>query len=366
MEFCDLKRQYQKYKTEIDQQIQEVLDSTQFIMSPKIRELEEKLASFTGAKYAIGVSSGTDALLFALMALGIKPGDEVITTPFTFIATAEVISLVGAVPVFADIDPVYYNINPLEIEKKITPRTKAIIGVSLYGQCADFKAINRTGEKHGIPVIEDACQSFGAETPYGKSCNISEISTTSFFPSKPLGSYGDGGMIFTNDEDLANKMSKIRVHGQAERYQHAMLGTNGRLDALQAAVLLAKWPHFDEEIRLRQKAGEYYTQGLSAVPGILTPKVLPGYTHVYAQFSIQVNDRNALAHALKAEGIPTAVHYPVPLHLQPVYKGLGFGEGSFPVSEAVAGKIISLPMHSLISKEEQDKVIAAVKKALGA
>ena len=257
MEFCDLKKQYQKYKTEIDKQIQEVLDSTQFIMSPKIRELEEKLASYTGAGYGIGVSSGTDALLFALMALEIKPGDEVITTPFTFIATAEVISLMGAIPVFADIDPVFYNINPSEIEKKITSKTKAIIGVSLYGQCADFQAINRIAEKHGIPVIEDACQSFGAETPYGKSCNISQISTTSFFPSKPLGCYGDGGMIFTKDKTLADKMSKIRVHGQAERYQHALLGTNGRLDAIQAAVLRAKWPHFEEEIKLRQKAGEY-------------------------------------------------------------------------------------------------------------
>ena len=366
MEFCDLKKQYQKYKPEIDKQIQEVLDSTQFIMSPKIRELEEKLASFTGAKYAIGVSSGTDALLFALMALGIKPGDEVITTPFTFIATAEVISLTGAVPVFADIDPVSYNINPSEIEKKITPKTKAIIGVSLYGQCADFQAINLIGEKRGIPVIEDACQSFGAKTPYGKSCNISRISTTSFFPSKPLGCYGDGGMIFTSDEVLADRMSKIRLHGQAERYQHVMIGTNGRLDAIQAAVLLAKWPHFEEEIALRRRVGDYYTQGLSTIPGVLTPRVMPGYSHVYAQFSIQVNDRNALANALKSEGIPTAVHYPIPLHLQPVYKGLGFGEGSFPVSEAIAKKIISLPMHPLISREDQDKVLAAVKKALEA
>ena len=364
MEFCDLKKQYQKYKTSIDQQIHQVLDSTQFIMSPKIRELEEKLASFTGAKHAIGVSSGTDAILFALMALDIKPGDEVITTPFTFIATAEVISLVGARPVFADIDPVSYNINPLEVEKKITPRTKAIIGVSLYGQCADFQALNRIGEKHGIPVIEDACQSFGAETSYGKSCNVSLISTTSFFPSKPLGCYGDGGMIFTSNDTLAEKMSKIRLHGQAERYQHVMIGTNGRLDAIQAAVLLAKWPHFEEEIRLRRKVGEYYIEGLKGLPGVITPEILPGYTHVFAQFSIQVKDRQALAGALKSEGIPTAVHYPIPLHLQPVYNNLGFGEGSFPVSESVAKKIISLPMHALISKEEQDVVIAAVRKVL--
>lgn len=365
MQFVDLKKQYLNYKKDIDSEIASVLNDAAFIMGPKVKELEDKLKAYIGTKHAIAVSSGTDALLFCLMAMNIGAGDEVITTPFTFIASAEVISLVGAKPVFVDIDSVAYNIDISKIKGAITSKTKAIMGVSLYGQCADYKSINKIAKEAGIPVIEDACQSFGAKTEYGMSCGITEVGCTSFFPSKPLGCYGDGGMVFTNDDKLAEKINKIHVHGQAKRYYHEMLGTNGRLDALQAAILLAKFKYFDEELEKRIKVGNYYYEKLSGIEGIIAPKTLKGNRHVYAQFSIQVKERDKLATFLNEQKIPTAIHYPVPLHLQPVYSGMGLKTGSFPIAEKVASNIISLPMHPFMETSEQDFVIENIRKFLG-
>lgn len=362
MEFIDLKTQYHKYKQDIDKEILEVLESAKYILGPKNTELEQKLAAYVGVKHGLGVSSGTDALLFALMALGIKRGDEVITSPMTFIATSEVVDMLGAKPVFVDIEPEFYNLNPEKIREKITKKTKAIIPVSLYGQCAEMKAINAIGAEYNLPVIEDACQSFGARNEDGKSCGLSLLSCTSFFPSKPLGCYGDGGMIFTNDDALATEIKKIRVHGQAERYVHEVLGCNGRLDSIQAAILLVKFAHLEEELKLRAAAGEYYIKGLTGLKGIVAPKTKPGNTHVFAQFSIQTDDREGLTKHLNSNGVPTAIHYPIPLHLQPVYKRLKIKKGSLPVSEALASKILSLPMHPYISCEDQDKVIGLIRE----
>lgn len=364
MKFVDLNKQYQHYKKEIDSQIFEVINSSVFIMGPKVKELEDKLAAYAGVQHGIGVSSGTDALIVSLMALGIGPGDEVITTPFTFIATAEVISFLRAKPVFADIDPDTCNIDPNKIETLITSRTKAIIPVSLYGQCADFIAINAIADKYNIPVIEDACQSFGAVFDNKRSCGLSLIGCTSFFPSKPIGCFGDGGMIFTSDDILAKKMREIMAHGQDRRYHHPVIGINGRLDAIQAGVLLAKFKHFPDEIKKRFEAGMYYTGKLNKIDGVKTPVIADKNTHVFAQYSIEVDKRDALVDGLKEMGIPSAVHYPVPLHLQPAFNYLGYNKGSFPVAEAVASRIMSLPMHPFIEKTEQDEVVGAINDIL--
>jgi UDP-2-acetamido-2-deoxy-ribo-hexuluronate aminotransferase len=270
--------------------------------------------------------------------------------------------MLGARPVFADIDPVTYNIDPGRVEAVVTDKTRAVIGVSLYGQCADFASLNALAGPRGIAVIEDGCQSFGAESPGGRSCGLCLAGTTSFFPSKPLGGFGDGGMVFTDDADFADRVNKIHVHGQDRRYHHVMLGANGRLDALQAAVLLGKWPRFPGELDSRRAAGEYYTRGLEPLDRVAVPRELPGHRHVYAQYSIRVDDRDGLAAHLKSRGIPSAVHYPVPLHFQPVFKDLGYREGDFPVSEEASRRIISLPMHPFITREEQDRVIDAVKE----
>jgi len=364
MKFVDLNKQYKSYKDEIDAQIFEVINNSAFIMGPKVSELEDKLAEYTGVKHGIGVSSGTDALLVSLMVLGIEPGDEIITTPFTFIATAEVISFLRAKPVFADIDPDTYNIDPNKIEPLINSRTKAIIPVSLYGQCADLVSINAIADKYNIPVIEDACQSFGATVENRRSCGLSLIGCTSFFPSKPLGCFGDGGMIFTSDDILAKKMREIIVHGQDRRYHHPVIGINGRLDAIQAGILLAKFKHFPDEVEQRFEAGMYYTGKLNKIAGVKTPFIADKNTHVFAQYSIQVDKRDALIDALKEKGIPSAVHYPVPLHIQPAFHYLGYDKGSFPVSEEVAGRIMSLPMHPFIEKTEQDEVVEAIDDIL--
>lgn len=364
MKFVDLNKQYQHYKKEIDSQIFEVINSSAFIMGPKVRELEDKLAEYAGVRHGIGVSSGTDALLISLMALGIGQGDEVITTPFTFIATAEVISFLRAKPVFADIDPDTYNIDPDKIEPLITSRTKAIIPVSLYGQCADFIAINAIADKYNIPVIEDACQSFGAVFDNRRSCGLSLIGCTSFFPSKPIGCFGDGGMIFTSDDTLAKKMREIMAHGQDRRYHHPVIGINGRLDAIQAGVLLAKFKHFPDEVKQRFEAGMYYTEKLNKIDGVKTPVIADKNTHVFAQYSIEIDKRDALVDGLKEMGIPTAVHYPVPLHLQPAFDYLGYNKGYFPVAEGVSGRIMSLPMHPFIEKTEQDEVVGAINDIL--
>ncbi|WP_310441312.1 DegT/DnrJ/EryC1/StrS family aminotransferase [Sulfurimonas sp.] len=358
--FIDLQAQYKKYEKEINHEVLEVFSSAQFIGGEKLNTLEHNLALYTGAKHAIGCSSGTDALLLALMALDIGAGDEVITTPFTFIATAEVIALLGAKSVFVDIDEESYNIDPSKIEAVITKKTKAIIPVSLYGQCADMDAINEIAKKHNITVIEDACQSFGASYGNKKSCNLSTIACTSFFPSKPLGAYGDGGAIFTDNDELAAKMRMLLNHGQNERYKHKYIGINGRLDAVQAAILNVKLKHFDEEVRLREEIGSRYSNLLEDAD-VVTPKIAEGNTSVYAQYSVRVKDREAMVAKLSALGIPTAVHYPVPLHMQEAFNDLGYQRGDFPISELISTQIMSLPMSAYLSEAEQDFIAQAIK-----
>ena len=358
--FIDLKAQYQEYKTEIDTEVSEVFTNAQFIGGDKLNNLEVNLATYTGAKHAIGCSSGTDALLLSLMALDIGSGDEVITTPFTFIATAEVIAFLGAKSVFVDIDEASYNIDPSKIKAAITDKTKAIMPVSLYGQCADMDAINEIASAHNIPVIEDACQSFGATYKGKKSCNLSTIGCTSFFPSKPLGAYGDGGAIFTNDDSLAQKMRMLLNHGQGERYKHKLIGINGRLDAVQAAILGVKLKHFDKEVQLRDEIGSRYNT-LLADADVVTPNIAEENSSVFAQYSIRAKDREAMVAKLTKAEIPTAVHYPVPLHLQEAFEGLGYKVGDFPVSEKVASEIMSLPMSPYLTQEQQDFIVKSIK-----
>jgi UDP-2-acetamido-2-deoxy-ribo-hexuluronate aminotransferase len=365
--FIDLGKQQQRILPDIEKRMAAVLRHGQYILGPEITELETKLAAFTGVKHCITVSSGTDALLIALMAIGIKPGDEVITTPFTFIATGEVIALLGATPVFIDIDPKTYNIDPALIEAAITDRTRAIMPVSLYGQCADFDAINAIAARHSLVVIEDACQSFGATYKGKKSCALSAIGCTSFFPSKPLGCYGDGGACFTDDDSLALKMRQVMNHGQDRRYHHPMIGLNGRFDTLQAAILLAKLAIFDEEVALRAEIGAKYSAQLTAAAGdrIVTPYIDPVNTSVFAQFTIQVAQRDTLQQALQTKGVPTAVHYPVPLNLQPAFAGLNRPAGSLPVAEAAAARVMSLPMHPYLADADMARIVAAVSEATG-
>ncbi|MBP9491989.1 MAG: DegT/DnrJ/EryC1/StrS family aminotransferase [Sulfurospirillum sp.] len=358
--FIDLKSQYEMYKEEINKEVLDVLSSAQFIMGPQVTKLEENLALYTGAKYAYACSSGTDALLLALMAIDIEPGDEIITTPFTFIATAETIALLKAKPVFVDIDETTYNIDPKHIEAKITPRTKAIMPVALYGQCADMDEINAIAQKHNLVVIEDACQSFGAEYKGKKSCNVSHIGCTSFFPSKPLGCYGDGGAIFCSDDALAAKIKSLLNHGQGKRYEHKYIGINGRLDALQAAILNVKMNHFDAEVAKRIEVGERYSALLKDAD-VITPKIMSDRNSMYAQYSIRVKNRETLMQKLNDAGVPTAVHYPIPLHLQEALSYLGYKKGDFPLSEQVGTEIMSLPMSPFLTTEQQDFVVNAIK-----
>ncbi|MGH8529913.1 MAG: DegT/DnrJ/EryC1/StrS family aminotransferase [Nevskiales bacterium] len=359
MQFIDLKAQYQRIQGQVQQRIQAVLEHGQYILGPESEELEQRLAAYVGARHCINIASGTDALLIALMALEIKAGDEVITSPFSFFATAEVIVLLGAKPVFVDIDPRTYNLDPKLIERAITPRTRVIMPVSLYGQCADFDAINAIAARHKLVVIEDGAQSFGAAYKGRKSCALSTIGCTSFFPSKPLGCYGDGGACFTDDDELAKKIRCIRAHGQDRRYHHPMIGINGRLDTLQCAILLPKLEIFPEEVELRSKIGARYSELLKDV--CVTPYVEPHNLSVYAQYTIQVEQRAAVQAKLQAAGIPTAVHYPVPLHQQPALTAFA---AHCPHSEAAAARVMSLPMHPYLKTEDQDRVVAAVKAAL--
>lgn len=363
MHFIDLKKQYQLIKDDVLNEINQVLDSGQYIMGDKVPQLEKVLADYTGSKHCIGVCDGTKALLIALMALEIKAGDEVIVPAFTFIATASMVALLGAVPVFVDIDEKTYNLDPSKIEAAITPKTKAIIPVSLYGQCADYAAINAIAAKHGLIVIEDGAQSFGATYQGKKSCNLTTIATTSFFPSKPLGCYGDGGAIFTNDDELAQRIRWIRVHGQDKRYHHAILGLNGRLDTLQAGVLLAKMRIFPEEVILREQVAKRYDE-LFATSDCVTPFIAAGNTSPYAQYTLVVKDRDGLIKHLNANDIPTAVHYPIPLHKQPVFADYYRGQ-DLSVSERIAAKVISLPMHPYLDHATQDQIVAAVKQFIG-
>lgn len=357
MDFIDLKTQYQQLKAQIDANIQKVLDHGQYILGPEVAELEEKLCTYTGAKHCISVANGTDALQIAQMALGIGPGDEVITPGFTYIATAETVALLGAKPVYVDIDPHTCNLDPQLLEAAITPRTKAIIPVSLYGQCADYDAINAVAAKHGLTVIEDAAQSFGATYKGRKSCNITTIACTSFFPSKPLGCYGDGGAIFTNDDELAKVMRQIARHGQDRRYHHVRVGVNSRLDTLQAAILLPKLAVLDHEIAQRQKVALQYTHLLDRKRSILVPLVEEGNTSAWAQYTIQIDRREQVQEQLKAAGIPTAVHYPIPLNKQPA---VADARVSLPVGDGVARRVMSLPMHPYLAIEHQEKIVATL------
>jgi len=356
--FINLKAQYQALKPAIDARINAVLEHGQYIMGPEVKELEQRLAEYVGVKHCITASSGTDTLLIALMALGIGPGDEVITTPFTFVATGEMIVLIGAIPVFVDIDPQTCNINAAKIEAVITENTKAIMPVSLYGQCPDLEIINVIAAKYKLPVIEDGAQSFGATYKGGKSCGLTTIGSTSFFPSKPLGGYGDGGALFTNDDDLAKRMRELRVHGQDRRYHHPRIGINGRLDTLQAAVVMAKLERFDWEVMQREKIGLRYTRLINEYcPTVITPFIAESNTSVYAQYTIQVDDRDKIVRELNAKGVPTAVHYPVPLHCQPAFSHLAIKKKQLPIAESMAKRVMSLPMSPDLTETDQNEIV---------
>lgn len=360
MKFIDLESQYLQYKDETDKAVLAVLKHGQYIMGPEVKELEQKLAAYVGVKHCITVASGTDALLIALMAYGIGAGDEVITVPFTWISTAEVISLLGAKPVFVDVEPDSYNIDLDQLEAAITPRTKAIIPVNLFGQMPDYAKMKAIALRHGIPVIEDAAQSFGATQQGQKSCSVADIGCASFFPAKPLGCYGDGGALFTNDDALAAKMRAIRTHGGEVRHMHTCIGLNGRFDTIQAAVVLVKLRHFDDELAARCAVAARYDAALNEC--CLIPLVASGNTHVYAQYTIRVNDRDGLAKALKDAGIPTGIYYPKCLHEQPCFSYLGYHSGSFPVSEKMSREVISLPMHPWLTEGQQRKICELVRQ----
>lgn len=362
MHFIDLKKQYSLIENNVLNAIKKVLDHGQYIMGPEITILEKQLAEFSGVKHVIVNSSGTDALLMALMALKIQPGDEVITTAFSFFATAEVIGLCHAKPVFVDIDPLTYNLDARYVEAAITNKTKAIISVGLYGQCADHDAINIIAKQYGIPVIEDAAQSFGSTYKGINSCALSTIACTSFFPSKPLGGYGDSGACFTNDDTLAKRLIEIRCHGQNARYCHNQIGINGRMDTIQAAILIEKLKLFPQEIQLRQQVAQRYNQMLYA--WVRTPYVPYYNTSTYAQYTIEVAHRDLFEKIMQAEGIPTAIHYPVPMHQQNALRYLNYRKGDFPFAENASQHVISLPMHPYLELKDQEKVVAAVKKAL--
>lgn len=357
IDFIDLKAQQSRIKAEIDLGIQRVLAHGQYILGPEVAELEEKLAAYVGAKYCITCANGTDALQIVQMAFGIGPGDEVITPGFTYIATAETVALLGAKPVYVDINPKTYNLDVEKLEAAITPRTKAIIPVSLYGQCADFDAINAIAAKYNLPVIEDAAQSFGATYKSRKSCNLTTVACTSFFPSKPLGCYGDGGAIFTNDEELAKIIRQIARHGQDRRYHHIRVGVNSRLDTLQAAILLPKLEILDNEMQARQRVADTYTKLFNEAGILTTPFIEIHNRSTWAQYTIQVEDRDQVQKKLKAHGIPTAVHYPIPLNKQPAVAN---ADVDLPVGDAIAERVMSLPMHPYLTIEAQEKIVTAL------
>ncbi len=353
IDFANLQYQYQLYKTEIDKAMAEVLDTSAYIMGDAVTSLEKNLEEFTGAKYAITCSSGTDALLLAMMALDIKPDDEIITTPFTFIATAETITFLGAKPVFVDIDEKTYNIDPSKIEEKITSKTKAIMPVSLYGQPANMDAIQAIVDKYNLKVIIDGAQSFGSTFNGKTDSNLGDISTTSFFPAKPLGCFGDGGAVFTNDEALATKMKSLRVHGQSKRYHHKYIGMGGRMDALQCAIVDVKLKYYAKDLALRQEVASKYNEKLKTKnEKLILPFIDKNISSAYAQYSIRVKDRDEVQAKLKEQGIPTAVHYPMPLHLQECFEYLGYEKGDFPIAELISSEIMSLPMNPYVSDDE--------------
>ena len=361
--FIDLKTQYNEMKVEIQEAIDQVLESGQFIMGPPVEACEQSLKEFVGCKHALTVSNGTDALQMALMALGVGPGDEVIVPGFSFFATAEVVSLVGAKPVFVDVYEDTYNINVELIENAVTDKTKAIIPVGLYGQVADMEKISQLASKHGLSVVEDAAQSFGARLGDKRSCNLSDLGTTSFFPAKPLGCYGDGGAIFTNNDELAEALYQIRVHGQerGKRYTHARIGINGRMDTLQCAILSVKLKKYDWEIEQRQRVAQFYNNHLKDLSAVVLPTVKSNHLSVWAQYTIRVPQREAFQAFLKEKGVPTAIHYPSPMHRQQAYaeeyKGL-----ELPVSDRVCQEVVSLPMHPYMQEQDQEKIVTAIKE----
>jgi UDP-2-acetamido-2-deoxy-ribo-hexuluronate aminotransferase len=357
IDFIDLKTQQNRIKDRLDARIARVLAHGQYILGPEVGELEGKLAAYAGVAHCISVANGTDALQIAQMALGIGRGDEVITPGFSYIATAETTALLGARPVYVDIDPRTYNLDPALLEVAITPRTKAIIPVSLYGQCADFDAINAIAARHGIPVIEDAAQSFGARYKGRKSCNLSTVACTSFFPSKPLGCYGDGGAIFTNDAELAKVVRQIARHGQDRRYHHIRIGVNSRLDTLQAAILLAKLDILDDEMALRQKVAQTYGRLLAEIDDVVAPTIEPHNTSAWAQYTVRVRDRDAVQAHLREAGVPTAVHYPIPLNRQPA---LADGSIRLDVGDQAAEQVMSLPMSPYLDTIQQDFIVASL------
>ena len=358
IDFIDLKAQQNRIKDKIDAGIQSVLTHGQYILGPEVTELEEKLAAYVGAKYCITCANGTDALQIAQMAFGIGPGDEVITPGFTYIATAETVALLGAKPVYVDVHSKTYNLDVEKLEAAITPKTKAIIPVSLYGQCADFDAINAIATKYNLPVIEDAAQSFGATYKGRKSCNLSTVACTSFFPSKPLGCYGDGGAIFTNDEELAKVIRQIARHGQDRRYHHIRVGVNSRLDTIQAAILLPKLEILDDEMQARQKVAEIYNQLFNQAGVHTTPYLEPHNTSAWAQYTIQVDNRAEIQKELQEQGIPTAVHYPIPLNKQPAVAN---ENAVLPIGDTIAERVMSLPMHPYLTLESQEKIVSSLK-----
>lgn len=360
MQFIDLKFRHNLIADKINVRIQKVMEHGQFILGPEVRELESKLCGYTGSKNCITVSSGTDSLLIALMALDIGKGDEVITVPYTWISTAEVISLLGAKPVFVDIRLDTLNMDEALVEAAVTDKTKAIMPVSIYGQCSDMDAINTIAQKYNLPVIEDAAQSFGATYKGKKSCNLSTIGSTSFFPSKPLGCYGDAGALFTNDDELAEKFRWIRVHGQQRKHHHPILGLNGRMDTLQAAILLEILEVFPYEVQKRENLGQTYSKGLAHLDGLVTARIGEHNTSVYAQYTILAEQREEIQQSLKDKNIPSVSYYSVPLHLQPVFNNLGYKKGDFPVAEKVANECLSLPMSPYLSAQDQSLVIEAI------
>jgi UDP-2-acetamido-2-deoxy-ribo-hexuluronate aminotransferase len=355
IDFANLQYQYQLYKDDIDARIQAVLNKSNYIMGEEVNELEQQLANFTGIKYAIACSNGTDALLLAMMAMDVQPGDEVITTPFTFISTAETIAVMKAKPVFVDIDETSFNIDPNKIEKAITSKTKAIMPVSLYGQPADMDEINAIAQKHSLKVIIDGAQCFGSTYKGISIASQGDIYTTSFFPAKPLGCYGDGGALFTNNDEFAEKIKMMRLHGQNKRYHHKYIGMGGRLDTIQAAVLLAKLPYYAKEIKNRQHVADQYNNSLQKI--VQTPKIKMDRTSVWAQYTIRIEHREKLQEHLNKVGIPSSVHYPLPLHLQECFKYLGLTLGMFPVSERASQEVLSLPMNPFLNENEVDYIV---------
>lgn len=360
MQFIDLKTQYAEIKENVLARMNEVLDSGQYIFGPVVEECEQKLAELVGAKHCLSMGSGTDALIAALLAIDIKPGDEVIVPAFSFYATAEMVSLLGAIPVFVDVNPKTFNIDCELIEKYINNKTKAIIPVSLYGQAADFDKINAVASNYKLPVIEDGAQSYGAKYKDRFSCNLSDIACTSFYPAKPLGCYGEGGACFTNNDELAERMKIARNHGQTGGYHHTHLGFNGRLDALQCAVIIEKLKIFPGEVEKRQSVAKLYNELLS--DRIITPYVEEHNISSWAQYTIQVENREEIRAKLSEQNIPTAVHYPKPMHMQPYYQDLGFKKGIAPISETICDKVLSLPMHPYLSQNDVEKISTELLK----